>query len=84
MGFIERTVGNLMQDLGTSIRKFTAFIFLAFTVGVIAGVHAANYGDPFLIQMSYSIPLLLALASYFFTEFAIMFFIIFLIILILL
>ncbi|HLC47970.1 MAG TPA: hypothetical protein VJI13_02750 [Candidatus Norongarragalinales archaeon] len=81
MGFIERTVENLLKDISTSIRKFTAFIFLVFAIGVVAGEHAAIKGDPSLLQLAYSIPLVLALASYLFVEIAIAFFAIFLILL---
>ncbi|MFH0971601.1 MAG: hypothetical protein V1835_03465 [Candidatus Micrarchaeota archaeon] len=79
MGWIETTVGNLLKDLSTSIRKFTAFVFLVFAAGVVLGVHVAVRQEPFLIQMAYSIPLLLALGAYLFTEIAIAFFILFLI-----
>lgn len=83
MGFIESTVENLLKDLGTSIRKFTAFVFLAFAVGVVVGEHAAlRGGDPTMLQLVYAVPLVLALASYLFVEIAIAFFFVFLILLV--
>ncbi|MFH1750194.1 MAG: hypothetical protein ABH863_00795 [Candidatus Micrarchaeota archaeon] len=84
MGFIETTVNNLLRDLSSSIRKFTAFVFLIFAIGVIAGQHSILRGDAFLMQMAYTIPLVLALASYLFMEIAIAFFVIFLIFLLIL
>lgn len=84
MGFIETTVENLLKDLSTSIRKFTAFIFLVFAAGVIAGTYVIGKGEPAMMQLIYIVPLLLALASYFFTEIAIAFFFLFLIVLVVL
>ncbi|MEK6954772.1 MAG: hypothetical protein AABX01_07200 [Candidatus Micrarchaeota archaeon] len=83
MGFIENTLANLLKDIGTSIRKFTAFVFLVFAIGVIVGEHVASRGgDPSMLQMAYSVPLVLALASYLFVEIAIAFFALFMILLI--
>ncbi|MFH1257390.1 MAG: hypothetical protein ABIG96_03795 [Candidatus Micrarchaeota archaeon] len=80
MGWIENTLQNLLKDLGTSIRKFTAFIFLVFTVGIIAGRHIIERGDPSLLQLSLAVPLMLALMSYLFVEIAVVFFVLFLIV----
>ncbi len=82
MGWIENTVQNLLRDLSSSIRKFTAFVFVVFALGVIAGAHAFSRGDAFLLQLAYTVPLLLALGSYYFTEVAIAFFILFLVVLV--
>ncbi|MFH1200182.1 MAG: hypothetical protein V1708_03885 [Candidatus Micrarchaeota archaeon] len=76
MGLLEDISNSVFKYLTISIRRFTAFIFIIYAIGVVVGIR--SMGFPQQTQaLVWMIPLLLALLSYAYTQVAIIFFLLF-------
>jgi hypothetical protein len=76
MGLLEDIVKSIAKYLTESIRRFSAFVFIVYAIGVIVGIKAVNF-TPSIQGLAWQVPLLLALLSYIYTEVAVVFFLIF-------
>ncbi len=77
IGWIERGMGHLMDNVSLTVKHFTAFIFIVFFFGVLIGEHASALGNSDLAIAAYAAPIVLAVLSYFFLDVAVVFFILF-------
>ena len=75
MGSIVKAVEGFIGTATTSIRRFVALLFVTFILGMLVGARVAS--NPSLFQTAIIVPAFLALVSYFYTEAAIVFFLIF-------
>ena len=75
MGSIEKAVEGFIDTVTTSIRRFVAFLFVTFILGMLVGARVSS--NQSLFQTAIIVPAFLALVSYFYTEAAIVFFLIF-------
>ncbi len=83
MGLLEDIVNSIVKYLTESIRRFTAFVFIVYAIGVVVGIRATSFSAS-MQGLSWQIPLLLALLSYVYTGVAVVFFLIFVILIALL
>ncbi len=77
MGLLEDITNSIIKYLTESIRRFSAFVFLVYAVGVVIGTKVALTGNAEFERLAWLIPVLLALLSYLYTEVAIVFFLLF-------
>lgn len=83
MGLLEDIVNSIAKYLTESIRRLSAFVFIVYAVGVVVGIKSTAFA-PGIQGLTWQIPLLLALLSYVYTEVAVVFFLIFVVIMALL
>ena len=76
MGTISNAADKLMKSVTRSIRHFTAFLLLLFLGGLMVGAQIAQTNQSLLSSVTIVIAFL-AIVSYFYTEAAIVFFLIF-------
>lgn len=78
MGLVTNLTTEFLCSVTSSIRKFTAFLFLIVIIGMMLGAHVyqADYSSLSTIII---IPAILALIAYFYTEAAIVFFVAFMV-----
>ncbi|MFH1106304.1 MAG: hypothetical protein V1787_00255 [Candidatus Micrarchaeota archaeon] len=76
MGVIDDISKSVFKYLTESVRRFTAFVFIVYAIGVLVGIRAAGF-DVEIQRLTWMIPLLLALLSYMYTQIAVVFFLIF-------
>ena len=74
---MEDITNSIVKYLTESIRRFSAFIFLVFAVGVVIGTKVALTGNVEFERLAWMVPILLALVSYLYAEVAIVFFLLF-------
>lgn len=77
MGLLEDLTNSILNYTTKTIRHFTAFVFIILALGVLAGVRAAAFGNAELERLAWMLPLLFALLSYMYAEIAIVFFLVF-------
>jgi len=75
MGILKDLGYRIVDNLTTSIRRFTAFMFLLYTAGIVMGWLVMNH-NPQLITLAILLPLFFALLAYFSTAFAVVSFIV--------
>ena len=76
MGLFEDIMNSVEDYLTASVRRFSAFVFIVYAIGVVVGIKAVNF-TPSIQGLTWQIPLLLALLCYIYTEIAVVFFLIF-------
>lgn len=74
MGILNDFAQRLINNIAETVRKFTAFIFLVYTLGILVGIHVATY-YPDLQLYALGGPLALAALAYVSTQFAVAIFI---------
>ncbi|MBU1197160.1 hypothetical protein KJ765_01470 [Candidatus Micrarchaeota archaeon] len=84
MGILEDITNTIVKYLSESIRRFAAFVFIVYAIGVIVGTKVTLTGNLEVERLAWMIPVLLALLSYVYVQFAIVAFLIFALFLILL
>ncbi len=83
MGLLEDIVKTIANYLTESIRRLSAFVFIVYAIGIIIGLKASAFSQS-VQGLTWQVPLLLALLSYIYTEVAVVFFLIFVVIIALL
>ncbi len=74
MGTLENIGNAILEGLTTSLRRFTAFLFLLFALGIVYGSLIVQH-NPGMLPFAIGIPIILAVVAYFNTAFAVVFFI---------
>ena len=73
---LENIGNSIVDSLTLTLRRFTAFIFIVFTAGILVGANVVSH-NPSMLVWAIVIPLFLSLLAYFSTAFAVVLFIIF-------
>jgi hypothetical protein len=76
MGSVEKYFSSFIDTVTSSVRRFTAFLFIFLIIGMLIGARIAQTNAS-LLPTAIIVPAFLALVAYFYTEAAIIFFIIF-------
>ncbi len=84
MGILHDIAQRTIDYISDSVRRFTAFTFIVVAVSVMIGMKVMMTGNVELQRLAWMVPVLLALLSYLYTEIAVIFFLIFAVIIMLL
>ncbi len=76
MGWLEETIGKIMNSIAETVRKFTAYSMVLFFLGTIYGFYLDKISA--FTQIDHNVlifvPLVLAVLAYFLTEIAVLLF----------
>lgn len=74
MGLRKNIAQSIIDNVTSSLRHFTAFVFLLFAAGVVMGMHVSRLSTDYQI-LAVAAPIGLAALSFVWTDFAVVVFI---------
>ncbi len=74
--YLRKIANSIVSNVTTSLRHFTAFVFIVYAVGVMVGMHVANSGNASYQFLAIGAPIALAALSFVSTSFAVAVFIV--------
>ncbi|MBI3587877.1 hypothetical protein HY995_04025 [Candidatus Micrarchaeota archaeon] len=76
MGLLEDIGYSIVDSLTLTLRRFAAFIFIIFALGVAYGAHL-SVNNPTMLLWAIAVPLVLAAVAYVSTWFSVVVFVVF-------